>query len=180
MALKIFVLLMLFLSTTFYFIPIENLRQSQKKEEVPQLIFENSTMYTLNEVGVSRVVVGSNVLRYKNRDEMYLADITLKNQNKSKDFLFENIKADKIEKRENIFDFIGNVEYTRDNFAKINTDFLKYDEIKKIATNSHPFKAIYKTHDYKGTNLYVDGTNDFIKSKNTHFKIDLKENKGNK
>ena len=180
MALKIFVLLMLLLSTAFYFIPIENLRHSQKKDEVPQLIFENATMYTLNNLGVSRIVVGSNVLRYKNRDEMYLANITLKNQNKSKDFFLENIKADKIEKRENIFNFIENVEYTRDNFAKINTDFLKYDEIKKIATNSHPFKAIYKTHDYKGTNLYVDGTNDFIKSKNTHFKIDLKENKGNK
>ncbi|WP_198305817.1 LPS export ABC transporter periplasmic protein LptC [Arcobacter vandammei] len=180
MALKSFIFTILFLSIAFYFTPIENLEHKKIKEEIPQVIFENSTMYTINDIGVSRVVNSSNVLRYKTRDEMYLADITIKNQDKTKDYLFEKIKADKIEKRSNLFDFIENVEYLRDDFVKVNTDYLKYDEIKKLATNSHPFKAIYKTHNYDGTNLYLDGVNNFIKSKNTHFKIDLKDTKENK
>ena len=178
MALKIFIFLMLVFSTIFYFIPVESLHTSLKKEEAPQLMFENSTMYTLNDIGVTRVVEAANVLKYKNRDEMYLANITLRNQDKTKDFLIEKIKADKMEKIGNTYNFIDNVEYIRDNFAKVNTDFLKYDEIKKIATNSHPFKAIYKTHNYDGINLYLDATNDFIKTKNTHFKIDLNDKKG--
>lgn len=178
MALKIFIFSILIISTIFYFVPIENSKYSKNKEDIPQVIFENPTMYTLNDIGVSKVVIASNVLRYKTKDEMYLANITLKNQDKTKDFVSENIKADRIEKRGSIFDFIDNVKYVRDDFVKVDTDFLKYDEIKKIATNSHPFKAIYKTHNYKGTNLYLDATNDFIKSKNTHFEIDLKENKG--
>ncbi len=178
MALKTFILSILFLSVAFYFTPIENLQHTTIKEEIPQVIFENSTMHTLNEIGVSRLVKSSNVLRYKTKDEMFFADIILKNQDKTRDYMFENIKADRIEKRDNIFDFIGNVDYKRDNFANLKTEYLKYDEIKKIGTNSHPFNAIYQTHIYNGSNLYMDATNDFIKSKNTHFEIDLKENKG--
>jgi len=75
MALKIFIFLMLVFSTIFYFIPVESLHTSLKKEEAPQLMFENSTMYTLNDIGVTRVVEAANVLKYKNRDEMYLAKL---------------------------------------------------------------------------------------------------------
>lgn len=180
MALKIFIFSMFLISTVFYFIPIEDLGYKQKKEEIPQIIFENSKMFTLNKIGVSRVVETPSFLKYDNRDEMYFANITLKNLDSSKNFNFENIKADRIVKKDTIYDFIGNVQYARDDISKINTDFLNYDETKKIATNSHPFKAIYKTHNYDGVNLYLDGINDFIKSKNTHFKIDLKKEKGNK
>jgi hypothetical protein len=180
MALKIFIFLMLVLSTTFYFVPIDILETKKTKEEIPEIIFENATMYSLNEIGVSKIVTASNVLKYKNRDEMYIADIILQNQDKTKDFNIENIKSDKIVKKGNIFDFIGNVEYLRDDFAKVNTEFLQYNEIKKIATNSHPFKSVYKTHNYEGTNLYLDAINDLIRSKNTHFRIDLKDKKEDK
>lgn len=181
MALKIFISSILFISIIAYFMPIDNLEKMKITEDTPQVIFEQSTMYTMDEKSVSKVVVSNSAVRYKNRDEMYDADIILRNQDPKKDFISESIKAEKIIKQGETYTLIKEVEYERDDFVKINTDYLVYDNIKGIATNEHPFKSIYKTHIYDGTNLYLDVNNDNIKSKNVHFEIDLKkEDKGKK
>jgi hypothetical protein len=176
MAIKLFIFILLFISLGSYFIPVENAKKNILDKDIPQVIFESPKMYTLNDNSLNRIVIATHAIKYENRDEMYNADITLKNQDKTKDFKNEKLKADLIVKKGDNYILTNNVKYTRDNFIKLNTDELFYDDIKKIATNTKPFNAIYNNHFVKGDTIYLDINNDFINAKNTHFEIDVTKN----
>lgn len=177
MAIRTFLVTLLVIAFIVYFIPSTKLEKSEDTKDIPLLIFEKPIMYTLNENSVNRVVIASNAVRYQNRDEMFNADITLKNQDKTQDFENERLNAFKIVKKDVIYTLTDNVKYRRDNFIKIDTDYLVYDDAKKIATNDRPFESTYNSHFYKGTDLYLDLNNNNIRSKNTHFEIDMTKEK---
>jgi hypothetical protein len=176
MGIKLFILILLVISLGSYFIPVENAKKSIFDKDIPQVIFESPKMYTLNENSLNRIVIATHAIKYENRDEMYNADITLKNQDETKDFKNEKLKADLIVKKGDNYILTDNVKYTRDNFIKLNTNELYYDDIKKIANNTKPFDAIYNNHFVKGDTVYLDINNSFIKAKNTHFEIDVTKN----
>lgn len=176
MAMKLFILTLLILSLGSYFIPVLNITTNTLDKDIPQVIFESPLMYTLNENGINRVVIASHAIKYQNRDEMYNAEITIKNEDETKNFKSEKLKANLIVKRADQYTLTDNVKYTRDNFIKLNTNELFYDHIKRIANNTKPFDAIYNNHFVKGDTLYLDVNNDFIKAKNTHFEIDVTKN----
>ena len=69
-------------------------------------------------------------------------------------------------------------KYKRDDFIKIDTKEMIYDDLNKIAKNSSPFKAEYYAHKYNGENLYLESEKNIINSKNTHFEIDIEKRKG--
>ncbi len=173
MAIKNFIFIILLISIGFYFVPVENVAKKANDKDKPLVIFESPTMYTLNENSVNRIVIASHAVKYQNRDEMYDANITLKNQDSTKEFKSENLKADLIVKKGDIYNLTDNVKYTRDDFIKLNTNELIYDDKNKIAKNSKAFVSIYNNHLLNGTNLYLDINNDYIKAKNTHFEIDV-------
>ena len=176
MGIKSFIALLLFVSVFAYFIPIKKVEKTQTEQDLPQVIFEKPIMYTLNNKNIHRIVIAEHAVKYQNRDEMFNADITLKNQDETKEFNNENLKADKIIKEGDVYTLTNNVKYKRDNFIKLNTNHLIYDDINKIAKNNKPFDGIYNEHIFKGTNLYLDTNNDNIKAKNAHFEIDMTKN----
>ncbi|WP_418185841.1 LPS export ABC transporter periplasmic protein LptC [Aliarcobacter vitoriensis] len=173
MGLKIFITSIFFIAIFFYFSPIQDTKKDIKNEDIPLFIFEKPVMYSFDESGLNRIIIAKQAIRYENRDEMYFGDITLNNSNEKKEFNKENIKSDFIVKRGGIYTLKENVEYKRDDFIKINTDHLIYDDLNKIAKNSKPFKAEYYTHRYNGENLYFEIEKNIINSKNTHFEIDM-------
>ncbi len=173
MVIKFFALILLFLSVLAYFIPIEDMKKDIVDNTVPIVIFEKSTMYTIDENSINRIIYANNAVKYNNRDEMYDANITLKNLDETKNFKSENLKADLIVKTQSNYTLTNNVKYTRDDFIKLNTEELFYDDTKKIANNTKPFDAIYNNHSLKGDTFYIDINNDFAKAKNTHFEIDV-------
>jgi len=175
MDLKIFSIAIFIVSIFFYFTPIKDTKEEQKNSDVAVFIFEKPYMYNLDTNGLNRVVVAKQVVRYKNKDEIYSGNITLNNSDKKKDFKKENLKANFIVKKGDIYTLKDNVEYKRDDFIKINTEHLIYDSLNKIVKNSKPFKVDYYTHKYKGENLYFDIENSSINSKNTHFEIDINQ-----
>ncbi len=181
MVIKNFIFVILIISMGFYFIPIESVKKNIVDKDKPLVIFESPFMYTIDENSINRIVQATHAIKYQNRDEMYDANITLKNQDLTKDFKSENLKADLIVKKGDIYNLTNNVKYTRDDFIKLNTNELIYNDKNKIAKNSKPFDAIYNTHSLKGTNLHLDINNDYIKAKNTHFEIDVtQQEKGKK
>jgi hypothetical protein len=173
MVIKFFAFILLFLSVLAYFIPIEDMKKTIVDNTVPIVIFEKSTMYTIDENSINRIIYANNAVKYNNRDEMYDANITLKNLDETKNFKSENLKADLIVKTQSNYTLTNNVKYTRDDFIKLNTEELFYDDTKKIANNTKPFDAIYNNHSLKGDTFYIDINNDFAKAKNTHFEIDV-------
>ncbi|PUE63652.1 LPS export ABC transporter periplasmic protein LptC [Arcobacter caeni] len=173
MAIKIFTFLLLILSVGYYFVPVENIKKDELDKDMPLVIFESSFMYTINEESINRIVYATHAIKYKDRDEMYNADIILKNTDETKDFKSEKLKAKLIIKNGNEYTLIDNVKYTRDDFMKLNTNELFYNDITKIATNTKPFDAVYNKHFLKGDTIYLDVNNDFVKANNTHFEIDV-------
>ena len=180
MDMRIFTSILLILALGAYFFPVENLKKNVLEKDLPQVVFEKPIMYTLNEENVNRMVIASHAVKYQNRDEMFNADIILKNNDKSKDFDNEKLKADTIVKKADIYTLTNNVEYKRDDFIKLNTDELIYDDIKKTAQNSKPFKSVYNEHTLNGNSVFLDINNEFITAKNTHFEIDVTKNEKGK
>ncbi|NCB13815.1 MAG: hypothetical protein EOM78_19625, partial [Erysipelotrichia bacterium] len=121
MDMRIFTSILLILALGAYFFPVENLKKNVLEKDLPQVVFEKPIMYTLNEENVNRMVIASHAVKYQNRDEMFNADIILKNNDKSKDFDNEKLKADTIVKKADIYTLTNNVEYKRDDFIKLNT-----------------------------------------------------------
>ena len=173
MGIKLFTFVLFVLAIGAYFIPVKNIQNSVADKDLPIVVFENPFMYTLDEKSIHRIVIASQAVKYQNRDEMFNADITLKNQDETKNFVSERLKADFIVKKADIYTAINNVKYTRDDFVKLNTNEMIYNDKNKIAQNSKPFDGIYNNHLIKGSNLYFDIKNDYITAKNTHFEIDV-------
>lgn len=173
MGIKLFTFILLILSLGAYFIPVDNFKKNLVDKDIPLVIFEDALMYTIDENSINRTVFATHAIKYKNRDEMYNADVILKNMDSTKNFINEKLKADLIVKKGDNYTLTNNVKYTRDDFIKLNTNELFYDDIKKIAQNTKPFDAIYNNHFVKGDTVYLEINNDFIKAKNTHFEIDV-------
>lgn len=173
MAIKAFVLTFLILAGIAYFIPVKNSQKVEVDKDMPLVVFEKPLMYTLDEKNIHRIIVANSAVKYKNRDEMFNADITLKNQDQTQNYNHEKLKADKIVKNDLIYTLTNNVKYTRDNFIKLNTQELIFDDKNKIAQNDKPFDGVYNANYVNGSNLYLDINNDFIKANNTHFEIDV-------
>lgn len=181
MGIKLFTFILFVLAIGAYFIPVKNIQNSVADKDLPIVVFEKPFMYTLDEKSIHRIVVASQAVKYQNRDEMFNADITLKNQDETKTFVSERLKADFIVKKADVYTAIDNVKYTRDDFIKLNTNEMIYDNTNRIAQNSKPFNGIYNNHLINGTNLYFDINNDYITAQNTHFEIDVtKKEKGKK
>ena len=155
MPIKIFTFLLLVLSVGYYFVPVENIKKNELDKDIPLVIFESSFMYTINEESINRIVYSTHAIRYKNRDELYNADIILKNTDKTKNFKIEKLKANLIVKNGNDYTLTDNVKYVRDDFMKLNTNELFYNDITKIAKNTKPFDAVYNKHFLKGDSVYL-------------------------
>jgi len=180
MDMKTFTFILLILALGSYFIPVENLQKNVLGKDLPLVVFEDPVMYTLNENNVNRVVVATHAVKYENRDEMFNADVILKNNDLSKKFDNEKLKADLIVKKGDIYILTNNVKYKRHAFIKLDTNELIYDDIKKTAKNSKPFTGVYNQHHINGNSIFLDIKNDFITAKNTHFEIDISENEKGK
>ncbi len=177
MGINIFLALLLSLSFFIYLIPIKSSNSSKTIKDLPLVIFEKPTMYTINEKYISRVAKAKNAYKYKNRDEFENADIILRNIDEEKDYKFENLEALQIIKKDNILELKKRVNYKRDDFISFKTDELLYDLTKKIAYNNLPFEGRYNRHFVSGKDLILDSKKSELKAKDIHFEFDL-ENKG--
>ncbi len=162
-------------SVAYYFVPVENKNVAAQKVEVPQVIFENPLMYTLTQKEVSNVIKASNAVRYESREELFNATIYLKSKVPD-EYALEKLSADFIRKSGFNYFLKDNVDYQRDDFFKLETNELYFDDKNKIAKNEVPYKGFYYNNNFKGSHLDFRLNDNSMKSKNIHFEIDI--NKG--
>lgn len=174
MVVRVFIFALLAISVISYFIPVQNVEKKNSNKEQPLLVFKDSTMYTLNTDSMNRIVYAKEVFRYKNRDLMHQGALTLKTLDKNNNYVTDTLYSDIVVKRKELYKFFKNVRFKRDDFMALNTDELFYDANKEIATNTLPFYGEYYNNTIKGESLYLDMKSYFMKSKNTHFEIDMK------
>jgi len=176
MVIRSFILIIFILALTSYFIPVENIDTKKSDEEIPLLVFHDSTMYTLTTQSMNRIVYAKQVLRFSKRDIMHEGALTIKNFDKNNDFITDVLYSDVIVKRGEIYKFFKNVRFKRENFITLNTDELFYNAKEEIATNTLPFEGTYYNNIIKGDNLFLNMKDYYMKSNNTHFEIDMKNN----
>ncbi len=177
MAIKAFIVAILIFGTVTYFIPIDNTIKRNNKADTPFLIFKDSTMYTLTPENMNRIVYSKEVLRFKLRDVMHSGALTLKGKDKNNSEITDVLYSDVIIKRGDKFSFLNNVKYKRNDYISLETDELIYDSKSKIATNTLPFEGRYFNDYIKGKDIYLDLNKYYMKAKNTHFEIEVRNNK---
>mgnify|MGYP005985166657 CR=1 FL=1 len=175
MDIKLFITALLGVSAIAYFIPVENMKKVSADKDIPLVIFEKPLMYTLTQEGVNRIIKSSQAVRYNSRDELFDANILIKNEEQKKDFQIEKFNADIIIKKDNLYKLVDNVEYQRDSFVSLKTNQMFYNDDENIVYNSKPFEGYYYDSKLKGTDLYLDLNNKTLNAKNTHFEIDMKK-----
>ncbi|NVJ53551.1 MAG: hypothetical protein HWD90_07635 [Campylobacteraceae bacterium] len=174
MAIRVFVLILLVLSATSYFIPVKNILKEDNEVETPLLVFNDSTMYTLTTDSMNRIVYAKEVYRFEKRDVMHEGALTLKTYDSKNNYVTDVLYSDVIVKRGDIYKFFKNVKFRRDDFISLNTDELFYNAKEEIVTNTLPFNGNYYNNIINGDSLYLDMKSYFMKSNNTHFEIDMK------
>jgi len=173
MALRIFVFVLLIVSIISVFAPVDNSSNKLLQQDIALLSFNNSINYTLNDEEVTRIVKSKDAIRYKNRDEMYDGVFYLRSKSKKTSNLPDIISADFIEKKGQVLKFFKHVYYNRDDYMTLKTDILFYNLDTKIAYNDKPFISEYYGDILLGSELYMDTTKTYFKSKKAHFEINL-------
>ncbi len=175
MAIKVFIYSLLVLSLISLFTSISNEVDESSQKDIPLITFSNSTMYTLNNKEVTRIVQSTESIRYKSRDEMFEGVFYLRAKSKDRNDLADVISADFIEKKGPKLKFVNSVKYNRADFVTLKTDILHYNLDTKIVYNNKPFIGTYYNDSLNGTELYMDTNKTHFKSKNAHFEIDLEK-----
>ena len=174
MDIRLFSYSLLVLAIGAYFIPVNNKAKNDDIKDIPLVVFENSIMFTLNENNLTRIVNSSHAIRYKSRDEMYDANIFLKNSLDEKEYKYETLEAQFIMKKGNNLSLQKDVKYNRDNFINLKTDSMYYNLKTNLARNDVPYDGYYYNNLISGTNLYLVGKKNYMKSEDIHFEIEIK------
>jgi len=167
MAIKIFILSIIVISVILTNIKIDHKQQNDQYTHMPLLTFENLKMYDINSKHIQKIVQARQALNYKTMDELYDATIIIRNKHNQSD----SISAEYIVKTGNIYKLYQGVNIIQSQQAQLTTDFLVYDELKRLSQNNTDFVLNYKNNELIGKNIYFDANNDIIKANNAHFKI---------
>ena len=175
MVIRIFIFILLGLSISSYFIPVEDKTKKGENEDIALLTFTDSTMYTLTINSMHRIVNSKEVLRYRDRDVMYDGILTLKGKDKDNNEITDILYSDVIIKRGDDFKFLNNVKYRRDSYITLNTNELLYNDKTGIAKNTLPFEGTYFNNYIKGENIYLNLNKYHMKANNAHFEVEIKK-----
>jgi hypothetical protein len=173
MAIDKFVYILFSIVLVIQFIKIDDNIVKKDIKEQPTMILNNSTIYSINDKGLEKIIRSKVFSKYKNTEVLEDAIIESRMNDKNTTTL---LSANYMTKTNNKIELINNVNYTQGNILSLSTNQLDYDIKNQIATNKVNFYALYNFNEINGTHLYLDIKNNKIKSKNTHFSI---ENKGN-
>lgn len=174
MAIKNFALFLFLFAIGGLFFSSQTTQSQIISKEKPMLVFDNSTMYTLSELGVERIVNSTKAERYKNKDIMQNGKIIMRAKDRN---ITDYVSANTIIKRGDKFEFLKNAKYNRENYISLKSDEMFYNAKTKIATNNIPFKGRYYDNILNGEKLYFDTNTSVIKANKAHFEIETEKNK---
>jgi hypothetical protein len=171
MAINIFIISIIAFSLFITTLKVEEKKVQKEYKNIPQIVFEDSIMFDINEEEIVQIVQSRQALNYKKRDELYDVTIITRSKNNKTD----TISAEYILKRDNYYKLYQNVNLSQGDTMRLTTDFLEYNSKTKIIQNNVEFLLSYNNSNLEGNNIFFDTTNNIIKAKNTHFLINTKE-----
>ena len=171
MAIRYFIFTLFAISLISLFISIEKQKDTKQTEEKPTMIFDNTTMYSINENGVDKVLEAKKTLIYNTKEESHEAKVTIKTKDEK---TYDTVLSNYVLKKGDQITLLGNVVFTRGDFIKVTTDEMYYDMNKKNAYNTKEFVAYYRDNKFTGDH-FASKDNYYMTSKNVNFNIKLKD-----
>ncbi|MEA3512551.1 MAG: hypothetical protein U9R37_03020 [Campylobacterota bacterium] len=147
-----------------------------EKDEKPVVSFFDSIMYEITTQSVTQVVQSKEAYSFKDKDKLIDAMIVVKSENNETKIDTNIVSAKEILKIDDYLYLKEDVDLQLSNNFNIKTQELDIDIKNKIATNKVAFEVTKETDKFIGDTLYLNGINNHIIAKNTHFKIKVEDN----
>ncbi len=173
MAIDKFIYVLLILSISTLFIDIDSKKEISKKKEQPFLIVEDSITYSINKNNVDNIVESKRFSKFKEAEVMEDAIVVSRVQDNQD--ITDTLSAKFMIKKANDIELIDDVKYNRGHNIQLHTSKLQYNTKTKIARNTVEFTGKYNQNTIDGTHLFLDTKKDIMRSKSTHFDINLGE-----
>ena len=175
MIIKIFIYLTLLISLIVLFKPIKNSsNKNNKNNTTPLITFKDSTLYTIDDKKVTRIIKSTKLNKYKNKEEIIKGTLISRVKIENSEDLTDIIKADHISKIKNNLIFTKDVIYLRDSFISFKTNQLYYNLKTKIAKTKDKFDGKYYNNEIQGKNLYLNIEKEYIRLDNIILTIEAK------
>lgn len=171
MALVIFLFSIILTSFFLTDITIQKVNNTQSKENLPKIVFVDSTLYELNQQKVDKIIKAKEAIQYENKDELKNATLILRGPSDTTDI----ISGEYMKRENNIYQFNKNVVLKKGNDMELKTQSITYDDKTKIASNQSDFVFNYKSSAFIGNTLYVNKNDFAISGHQAHFVINEKD-----
>lgn len=172
MGINYFIYILLGLSLVVVLYKKDDINIKEEKEQKPQVVFENSTMYDLSTKELEYIAHSKVAKSFKNHEELYEPLILSKSQNGQ----IDQLSSKTLVKYQDEIYLNGDVKYTRNDGLVFSSEQLNYNLKTKIAQTNSKFKAVKQTDKVEGTYMKYDNQNKKILAKNTNFKIKVEGN----
>ncbi len=172
-----FIYILFFLSCIFLLYNKKNDIVKVETQEKPMATFDNSVIYDISTVGISKVIQLDKALVYKTFTELYNATFVFKNENQSNE---NTLNARHIIKIDDELFLDGDVNLQSGDIFNLRTEELQYNMATQIAKNNKEFILLSKESSFKGEELFFDRNINKIVANKIHFKLRLKDQNDSK
>jgi len=174
MGISKFMVLLIIFTLVFLFIDKEPMVKKEKQEVKPKVSFFDSTMYEITEQNVKQIVKSKQADIYDKTEKLIDATIVAKSDKNSYDTNIVSANS-MIKVGDNVY-LNDTVNLDLADGTNIKTEQLDYNLETKIAQNSVPFTAVRGTDTFKGNNLFLDSTSEYIRAKQAKFRMKVETN----
>jgi hypothetical protein len=169
MAIDKFFYILFILVILIQLIDIDDIKEKISKKEKPLLILNNSVVYSIDNIGINKIIESKVFTKFNNKE--FLEDATIVSRINNEN-INNVLRAKLMVKKDNNIELINDVQYHKGKKISLTTNSLIFNTKTKIITNKTKFNAIYNNNIFDGTHLYFDTKKNIIKSQYTHFNID--------
>ena len=170
-----FIYLLLAVSIIFLFYTKQNNLEIKELVERPLISFENSIMYNISTVNVSQVIQSQKAFLHKDKEELFNVTIVTKHNDGNSQVSTNTIAAKYVLKKDDSLFLKGDISFISSDLLTLKTEELQYNLKSLIAKTDVDFTIVSRDNDFNGSKLFLDGKNNRIVAKNTHFTIKLKD-----
>ena len=170
-----FIYLLITVSIVFLFYTKQNNLKVKELIEKPLISFENSIMYNISTQNVSQVIQSQKAFIHKDKEELFNVIMVAKYSDDKSKVSTNTISANYILKKDDNLFLKGNITFLSSDLLTLKTEELQYNLKSLVAKTDVDFAVTNINNSFRGRGLFLDGMNNKVIAKNTHFKIELKD-----
>jgi len=174
MGISKFMISLIMFTMVFLVIEKETIVQKKEKKVLPKVSFFDSTMYEITKKNVNQIVKSEQADIYDKKEELIDATVIVRSKKNNNET--NVVSSNSMIKKDKLLFLKDTVNLQLSDGTNIKTEQLDYNLETKVAQNKVPFVAINQKNSFLGTNLFLDSVTEYLKAKNTKFRMKVEEN----